>query len=258
MKTSSPAERDALRSVAESRLAIGYLPPKLVHRDLTRTERELQIHQIELQIQNEHLVQAVSDNEQALARLHALHDLAPVALLTLSSTGQILECNDTAVELLGANDGDELRLRSMLTCVGKERMADLAGLLRMAVEQGCARSDDMALVGVHLMPIRVQMRLRSLVQPGQAEPVLLVAMSNVSTPYSEARHNLTQVEWTVHFIRHLDALVPHLSAFDAAACAVAAFAQSAWREPETAAALIARQRRGAAGPDDGEAHHAAG
>jgi transcriptional regulator with PAS, ATPase and Fis domain len=61
---------------------------------------ELQVHQVELEMQNEELRQAYATTETALKKYTMLYDLAPVGYFTLDSTGTILELNFTAAEML--------------------------------------------------------------------------------------------------------------------------------------------------------------
>ncbi len=65
---------------------------------------ELQVHQIEIEMQNEEL-QRIQD-EIAMARYFDLYDLAPVGYCTISETGLILEANLTAANLLGVARGE--------------------------------------------------------------------------------------------------------------------------------------------------------
>jgi PAS domain S-box-containing protein len=105
------AENDAiqkdsadLRKRAEKRLQkqsadLGVLAPQeswlLLH--------ELQVHQIELEMQNEELRRTQVELEASRARYFDLYNLAPVGYMTLSEQGLILEANLTASNLLGVD-----------------------------------------------------------------------------------------------------------------------------------------------------------
>ena len=61
---------------------------------------ELQVHQIELTLQNEELLRNQADLEIARSRYFSFYDLAPVGFFTLSIDGLILEANLTSASLL--------------------------------------------------------------------------------------------------------------------------------------------------------------
>ena len=77
------------------------------HRTLVQ---ELQVHQIELELQNEELNRAQQELELSRANYFDLYDLAPVGYLTLSARNLILELNLTAATLVGSERGSLLNL----------------------------------------------------------------------------------------------------------------------------------------------------
>ena len=69
--------------------------------ELKRLVHELQVHQVELEMQNDELRRTQSELEASRARYVSLYDFAPVGYFTLSEKGLILEVNVTGAGLLG-------------------------------------------------------------------------------------------------------------------------------------------------------------
>jgi len=69
--------------------------------DAVKLLHELQVHQIELEMQNEELTQANETAETALRKYTMLYDFAPMGYFTLDSLGNINELNFTGAEMLG-------------------------------------------------------------------------------------------------------------------------------------------------------------
>jgi PAS domain S-box-containing protein len=67
----------------------------------SRLFHELQVHQIELELQNEQLIEARNAAEQAATSFAELYDFAPVGYVTLNRTGYITRSNLAASQLLG-------------------------------------------------------------------------------------------------------------------------------------------------------------
>jgi PAS domain S-box-containing protein len=70
---------------------------------------ELQVHQIELLMQNEELRRGQAELEDSRAKYFDLYDMAPVGYLTLSEKGLILELNLTMATLLGETRRDLIK-----------------------------------------------------------------------------------------------------------------------------------------------------
>ena len=92
MDTAGLASGQTLRQRAEA--AIEFDAPQ-------RTEHELRVHQIELELQNEELRRTQIDLEEAKARYFDLYDLAPVGYCTLGASGLVQQANLTLATLLG-------------------------------------------------------------------------------------------------------------------------------------------------------------
>jgi signal transduction histidine kinase/ActR/RegA family two-component response regulator len=69
--------------------------------DTQRLVHELQVHQVELEMQNEELQKARDEMEAALEKYSDLYDFAPVGYLTLDREGTIREANLISASLLG-------------------------------------------------------------------------------------------------------------------------------------------------------------
>ena len=97
---------DRLRQKAEA--IIPYrevIPSPITPEKAQRIIHELQVHQIELEMQNEELRQAQLNLEESRSRYADLYDFAPVGYLTLDRSGIIQEANLTAATQLGVNRG---------------------------------------------------------------------------------------------------------------------------------------------------------
>ncbi|HZK98107.1 MAG TPA: hypothetical protein VFC67_28145 [Prolixibacteraceae bacterium] len=69
--------------------------------DVNRLIQELQVHQIELEMQNNELQRTNETAETALRKYTMLYDFAPICFFTLNSEGKIEELNFTGADLLG-------------------------------------------------------------------------------------------------------------------------------------------------------------
>ena len=100
-----PGEISDLRSRAEEKLGAAEAKPeeRPPTAELKRLVHELQVHQIELEMQNEELRRTQIELEASRTRYFDLYDLAPVGYFTLSENGAILEANVTGANLLGVS-----------------------------------------------------------------------------------------------------------------------------------------------------------
>ena len=79
--------------------------------DTRRLVHELQVHQIELEMQNEELMQSRAETEVALRQYTDLYDFAPVGYFTLAGDGTIRQVNLAGANLLGVERGKLIKRR---------------------------------------------------------------------------------------------------------------------------------------------------
>lgn len=105
----NPLALEELRRMARERFLrrITDINTALTLSEVQHLFEELEIHQIELELQNEHLDHARAQLETALSESSELYDFAPVGIVSLDSTGSITKLNLAGANLLG---GERVRL----------------------------------------------------------------------------------------------------------------------------------------------------
>ncbi|WP_296490738.1 diguanylate cyclase [Rhodoferax sp.] len=101
----NPPDTKALRQMALARLTdLGGVPGAATpdHEQMQHLLEELEIHQLELELQNDHLNSARAQLEQALNLNNELYDFSPVGNILLDADGLITKLNLTGVQMLGS------------------------------------------------------------------------------------------------------------------------------------------------------------
>jgi len=105
MNSSIPVDAAELRRRAEARLKaqaeFAHSATPQTEADARRTSHELQVHQIELEMQNAELHEARNRVETLLETYTDLYEFAPVGYFSLDEEGLILEVNLTGAAMLG-------------------------------------------------------------------------------------------------------------------------------------------------------------
>jgi len=107
-----------------------------VEGEALRLLHELQVHQIELELQNAELIQARDELESTLEKYTDLYDFAPVAYFSLDHIGVIRAANLTAATFLGIERSQLLGGRFSLFVVNEHRHLFSAFLQRVFASQG--------------------------------------------------------------------------------------------------------------------------
>jgi len=101
-KNKPPSSSSPLRQQAEERLRLTRTDIQgMPAAEVQQLVYELQVHQIELELQNEELQRAQDALAAARDQYSHLYDFAPVGYLTVDATGVIVEANLTATTFLG-------------------------------------------------------------------------------------------------------------------------------------------------------------
>jgi PAS domain-containing protein len=102
-KDQTLTEKQLLRLKAEEKLKEKHKKDSTqdLESDTKKLLHELQVHQIELEMQNEELQEANDTAEKALKKYTMLYDFAPMGYFTLNSDGSISDLNFTGADLLG-------------------------------------------------------------------------------------------------------------------------------------------------------------
>ena len=173
-----------LRARAEAQIASGNLPSRKGI-DPLRMLHELQVHEIELELQNEALISANRELESLRLKYQSFYDEAPVGYLTLSSGGEIVEFNACAHRMLKRKP-EMLRRISMRDMFGPDSQLEFDSLLQKAEVGGVVVSTEYLLVerpgGVPIF-VRAQAR-RVLDAAERGQLVLLVIMDVTSLKFA--------------------------------------------------------------------------
>jgi diguanylate cyclase (GGDEF)-like protein/PAS domain S-box-containing protein len=126
-----------LRQQAEEKLSKRRKSPATdVNADTLRLLQELQVHQIELEMQNEELVQARAEAEAVHRQYTDLYDFAPVGYFTLTRDGTIQQVNLAGANLLGVERSKLINCRMGLFISVEYRPAFNDFLERLLSSQG--------------------------------------------------------------------------------------------------------------------------
>ncbi len=171
-KTASPAAE--LRHRAERRLR--EQSAKAAHTETqangNRILQELQIHQIELEMQNEELKQAKAALDAGLEKYTDLYDFAPVGYFTLTANGTIHKVNLTGTSLVGMDRTQLVGRRFGLLLASGLRPAFNTFLTRVFVDE-TTQSQDFELLREGQPSLIVNIEARRMLNGVECHAVVL-------------------------------------------------------------------------------------
>lgn len=138
-RTEKSAAAGTLRDRAEELLQTRAKDvPTLPTRDVQTLLHELNMHQVELDLQNEELRRSQAELAEARDRYADLYDFAPVGYVILDKGGKILDANLTAAAMLGV-DRRELIEKNILQYMSRTSQKDFHQFCRDANRTGIKR-----------------------------------------------------------------------------------------------------------------------
>jgi diguanylate cyclase (GGDEF)-like protein/PAS domain S-box-containing protein len=192
VSTTGLSSRSQLWVAAEAKLAL-LTASELSARSDTELLHELQLHQIELETQNEALIEAQIALEESRARFVDFYEFAPVGYLTVTDKGLIADINQTGAALLG-RERDDLLLQPFARFVEPED-ADgwhlhLVGSLKTDERRSC----ELELLRVDGAHVDVRLDSLRLVKDEQT-PALRVVLTDITKwKQAEARLLSTKIQ----------------------------------------------------------------
>ncbi|MEY4140526.1 MAG: hypothetical protein RLZZ371_2708 [Pseudomonadota bacterium] len=156
----NPQALDALRQLAKARLSQrrGAMDAALDVQQVQHLLEELEIHQIELEMQNEHLSTARMQLEQALSQSNGLFDFAPVSSMVINTDGNIVRLNLASARLLGSERARLVGSRLGLYVI-KDQRAQFSVMLKRARDELEVQDAELAFQIDEAEPIPAQVRV---------------------------------------------------------------------------------------------------
>ena len=228
MKTNQPANATELRRHAEQRLQTREQTPQSTIRNPQSAQRlvhELQVHQIELEMQNEELRRMSARAGVLTAQYFDLYEFAPTGYVTLDPEGVIRQVNLAGARLLGVGRSQLVNRRLGLFVAGGDRRAFSDFLQRVFASQAkeCCEV-TLPQAGSHLLSLRIEGTrstegqecravLFDVTERQQAEAALLIAHTQQTLLGEMLQVSLEHTPLELKLVKVLDLLfaVPELS-----------------------------------------------
>lgn len=178
-KTQPGEDRRQLRDDAESRLTDhSDADPAMRARPAEELLHELQVHHIELEMQNEELRQAQQVIEESRDRYLDLYDFAPIGYLTLDRSGVIAEANLTVETLFGI-PRKELLKRRFTNFVSPQDSEHWSRQFMHSMNQGEKQGCELALKRADGSLFHAQLDSLRMERSGEP-PLLRIALTDIT------------------------------------------------------------------------------
>jgi len=156
MAADESIQKKSLRSRAEDRLESN--PQQISTDDLPRLVQELQVHQIELEIQNEELIKSKTETDELLTKFTNLYDFAPVGYVTLLVDGGIVQLNLACAKKLN-QDRSDLLGRRFHAFLSESHRSSFVTFLEQCFTSGQSNTQDFTLEIDNQLAIKLQIKI---------------------------------------------------------------------------------------------------
>lgn len=197
----NPKEQDKLRKAAEAKLARAYAP-KRAPPSVEALLQELQVHQIELEMQNETLRQSQIELEKLRDRYMDFYDFSPVGYLTLNREAKIDEINLTGASLLGV-ERNKLLHRHFAPFVATEDRDRWHRYFISALKHDSKQSCELALQRDNEPRFYVRLDCLRLKEDGR-EPVVRIVLTDITELKRAEKSARTQEEFFRQIVDNVD------------------------------------------------------
>jgi len=168
-----------------------------------RLIHELEVHQIELELQNEELRRAWAEAEAANDKYIRLYDFAPSGYFTLSGKGEIIELNLSGARMLG-NDRQHLKSSLFGFFVSEETKPIFSLFLEKAFKSKAKESCEVTMDSAGNLPFHV---LLTGVVSDDEKHCLVTAMDITERKQAEKTINESEEKFRKVFSCSRDALI---------------------------------------------------
>ena len=135
-----------LRQQAENEVRKKGRSSSLSEVDVRALCHELEVHQIELELQNEELLRVQAKLAESEEKYRDLYEFAPIGYFTLEPKGEIREANLTAASLLGTERA-RLRNNRFQAYLDQESLQDFNAFCRRVMESDAKQTEEFRLNG---------------------------------------------------------------------------------------------------------------
>jgi diguanylate cyclase (GGDEF)-like protein/PAS domain S-box-containing protein len=188
-------EQEVLRQAAERRLEHLHSPSRWESWDADALTDELQIHHVELELQNEELQLTASELEIEREAYHRLYEHAPAAYFSLDGHGDILHVNQAGLRLLNF-PRDQLLTRRFVQFIVPEQRAAFSEVLRTLPEIVPETPQQFSVTPRHGERLEVHLQGLTLSSSRQNPSRFLLTLMDI-TPLARAQAHLQQLNATL-------------------------------------------------------------